>query len=114
MLPFCDRTAHVPRSKYLPSRNRGISIPKEPMTIGGHLRRRRLELGVLQAQVARKLGVSTVSLSKWECDKTFPTGSYRGRIIAFLGYDPFDGAAKSGRVTSNATNRHSLPFCDCA
>src|SRR5437879_702492 len=73
MLPCCDRTINVPRAKYLPSRNRGIPIPKEPTTIGGHLRRRRLQLGIFQSEAAKRLGVSMVTLSRWECDKVYPT-----------------------------------------
>ena len=46
---------------------------REPTTIGGHLRRRRLQLRILQPEAARMLQVSTVSLSRWECDKIYPT-----------------------------------------
>jgi len=89
MLPFSDRQVHIPRSKYLPTRNRGIPIPREPTTIGGHLRKRRLELKKLAPEIARSLGISTVTLSRWECDKVFPTSPHHPRIVAYLGYDPF-------------------------
>lgn len=100
MLPSSDRVVSVLRNKYLPSRNRGILIPKEPTTIGGHLRKRRLELKVFQTKVARRLGVSTVTLSKWERDRLYPTWPYWPRIIAFLGHDPFDNRAL-GRPKGN-------------
>ena len=84
----------VPRADYLPSHNRGIPVPKEPATIGGHLRKRRLQLKILQPEAARRLGVSTVSLSRWECDKVLPTTPHHPRIVTYLGYNPFQKAKK--------------------
>ena len=82
------------RAKYLPSHNRGIPVPKEPTTIGGHLRRRRLQLKIHQSQAARRLAVSAVTLSRWECDKVFPTAPFHAQIVAYLGHDPFKTAVK--------------------
>jgi len=79
----------VPRSKYLPSHNRGIPVPKVPTTIGEHLRRRRLELKLFQSEVARRLRVSTVTLSQWETDRLYPTWHYWPRIIEYLDHNPF-------------------------
>jgi len=89
MLPFCDRRICIPRSKYLPSHNRGIPVPKQPTTIGGHLRRRRLQLKILQSEAARRLGVSAVTLSRWERDSVCPTWKQQPTISEYLGYDPF-------------------------
>ena len=33
--------------------------------------------------------VSTVTLSKWECEKVYPVWKNHARIIEYLGYDPF-------------------------
>jgi transcriptional regulator with XRE-family HTH domain len=84
----------IHRAKYLPSHNRGIPVPKEPATIGGHLRRRRLQLKIWQPEAARLLGASLVSLSRWECDKVFPTAPHHAQIAAYLGYDPFKTPVK--------------------
>lgn len=89
MLPLCDRVLHTSRDKYLPSRNRGIPVPKEPRTIGGHLRRRRLQLRIFQSEAARLLGVSTEVLSRWEWDTVFPAQATWPRLADYLGYDPF-------------------------
>jgi DNA-binding transcriptional regulator YiaG len=94
MLPFCDRVLRISRDKYLPSDNRGIPVPKEPTTIGGHLRRRRLQLRIFQPEAARRLGVTTVSLSRWECDKVFPTAPHHAQIVEYLGYNAFKATAK--------------------
>jgi len=92
-LPFCERVLSVPRDKYLPSHNRGISVPKEPNTIGGHLRRCRLQLKIFQPEAARRLKVSTVTLSRWERDNVYPTWPHQPAVIAYLGYDPFTNPA---------------------
>ncbi len=88
-MPYCDRVLHILRDKYLPSHNRGTQVPKAPTTLGGHLRRRRLQLRIFQPEAAGRLGVSTVPLSRWECDKVFPTVPHHERIAAYLGYNPF-------------------------
>lgn len=112
MLPSCYRTLYIPKTKYLPLRNRGMPVPRNPTTIGGHLRRRRLELRIFQPEAARRLGVSTVTLSRWECDKLFPNEPYRDQIVAFLGFDPFTEGARTAPSGSGATNQVALPCCD--
>jgi DNA-binding XRE family transcriptional regulator len=94
MLPLYERSMRFSRDKYLPSRNRGIQIPKAPTTIGGHLRRRRLQLKIYQPEAARRLGVSMVTLSRWECDKVFPTAPQHAQIVDYLGFNPFPNGTK--------------------
>jgi transcriptional regulator with XRE-family HTH domain len=36
------------------------------------------------------VGVSTRTLSLWECDKVFPKWKHQPRLAGFLGYDPFE------------------------
>jgi len=86
-LPFCESRICISRDKYLPSHIRKIPVPKHPTTIGGHLRR--LQLKICQPEAARVLRVSTVTLSRWECDKVAPTPPYYDRISAYLGFEPF-------------------------
>jgi hypothetical protein len=69
--------------------NRGVPIPREPTTLGGHLRRRRAQLHPGQSEASYALGVSTVTLSRWEGDKVVPTAPYHPRMVACLGIDPF-------------------------
>ena len=89
MLPFSERVWSVPRDRYLPAHNRGIPVPKEPITIGGYLRKRRRQFQIHQSEAAARLKVSTVTLSRWECDKVYPTWDHHPRVIDYLGYDPF-------------------------
>lgn len=92
-MPSCESRICIPRDKYLPSHIRKIPVPRNPTTLGGHLRRRRLQLKLLQPEAARVLQVSTVALSRWECDKVFPTAPHHKRIAAYLGFDPFADTA---------------------
>jgi DNA-binding XRE family transcriptional regulator len=67
-----------------------ISSPEfaqEPVTLGYHLRRRRLELDLYQKDVASRLGVTASTIWNWEHGWNVDL-RYIPRIIAFLGYNP--------------------------
>jgi transcriptional regulator with XRE-family HTH domain len=57
-------------------------------TINDHIKTRRLELKLLQREVAEHLGVKTDTILNWEHCRTKPTLRSLPRVIAFLGYDP--------------------------
>ena len=61
---------------------------REPKTLGGHLNKRRHELGLFQKEVAERLDVDEWTVGNWEKGKTTPAVRYLPRIIDFLGYDP--------------------------
>ena len=58
-LPFC----HVRLTARKPS---PAAYPKEMKTLGDHLRKRRLDLGLLQREVADRLGVTKDTIHNWE------------------------------------------------
>jgi transcriptional regulator with XRE-family HTH domain len=60
-----------------------------PQTIGEHLRKRRIELGLSQTQAAECLAVSAATVLNWEKGKQPPLVSHLGAVITFLGYYPF-------------------------
>ena len=60
-----------------------------PQTLGDHLKRRRLGLGLFQKDVARQLHVGEWTYLKWEHDKTFPNIRMWPRVFRFLGFYPF-------------------------
>ena len=103
MLPFWDRVVSVPRDKYLPSRIRGVPVQKDFNSLGGHLRRRRLQLKIFQSEAARRMKVSNRTLSLWERDRLYPTWFYWPRIIAYLGCDPFTDSSL-GRPKGNESS----------
>ncbi len=82
-LPFCHITLKT--QKPLPS-----AYPQTPKTIGDHLRKRRLDLNLLQKDIAQKLDVCEPSIYNWENNLAKPALRYIPKIIEFLGYVPFD------------------------
>jgi DNA-binding transcriptional regulator YiaG len=68
------------------------AYPKHLKTLGDHLRKRRLDLGLLQKDVAEQLGVDTASICNWESNETQPMVHCLPAIIGFLGYNPLPEA----------------------
>ena len=65
------------------------SYPTAILTLGDHIRKRRLDLGLLQRDVAERIGVSTDTITNWELARTEPGIRSLVAIIEFLGYVPF-------------------------
>lgn len=63
-------------------------LTQEPVTLGDHLRRRRLELGLYQKDVAEQIGVTTSTIWNWENGWSSITLSCMPKVIEFLGYNP--------------------------
>jgi transcriptional regulator with XRE-family HTH domain len=73
-----------------------IRIPKEPRTIGDHIRRRRLALKMFQKDVAAEIGVDVTSIRNWETNAATPEVRYMPAIIGFLGFNPLPEARSWG------------------
>ena len=58
--------------------------------IGEKLKNRRIELGLLQIDVAKIVGVCEDSITGWENNRNEPQVTHYPKIIQFLGYVPFD------------------------
>jgi transcriptional regulator with XRE-family HTH domain len=80
-LPFCH--AEVRSAK--PKSDR---YPKELKSLGDHIRARRIDLGILQRQVAEHTGVCEATITNWERNESRPLVQYIPGIVGFLGYDP--------------------------
>ena len=61
----------------------------EPQTLGDHIRKRRLILGLNQKVAGVRLGVTSQTVLHWEKGHTEPPIESMPAIIRFLGYDPF-------------------------
>jgi transcriptional regulator with XRE-family HTH domain len=78
----------------LPCYHRSIRIERTSAnafnlrTIGNHIRRRRLELGWLQKEVAEAVGADTATVFGWEVLGRMPAVRFLPAIIKFLGYNP--------------------------
>ena len=79
-LPYCEISLKTANPK---------PYPTDPKTVGGHLKKRRYELGLRQKDVAALLKVNEFTVCGWENDKKAPAVRYLPRIIEFLGYYPF-------------------------
>jgi len=75
--------------------------------LGDHLRKRRLDLGLFQREVASMLGVSLFTILQWESNKTAPGVHYIPKITDFLGYCPYTPARSFGEKLA-AWRRYSL------
>lgn len=80
-LPFCQARLSAPKRAHR-------AYPKVLRTLGDHLRKRRLDLGLLQRQVAAQLGASVDTLRKWERGETGPNIRFRPAVFRFIGGDP--------------------------
>jgi len=59
-------------------------------TVGDHLRKRRLDLGLRQRDVAEQVGVNKDTVRNWEIGRAAPALRQWPRIIRLLGYVPFE------------------------
>ena len=80
-LPFC----HVSLRGQKPKPK---GYPKVLLTVGDHIRSRRMDLGLLQWEVAKRIGCSTDTLLLWEKGRNEPEIRFWPGIIDFFGHDP--------------------------
>lgn len=70
-----------------------------PETVGQHIRKRRIDLGLFQKEVASIIGISTDCITYWENGRAQPQIHYP-KIISFLEYYPFEESDTfDGRIT---------------
>ena len=72
-----------------------LDYPKELVTLGDHLKTKRLNDGLSQQSLGEQFGTSGITISSWELSKTNPTAEHLKNIIDYLGYDPFAPKAVS-------------------
>jgi DNA-binding XRE family transcriptional regulator len=96
MLPFCHLTLKA--QKPFPP-----GYPQIINTLGDHLRKKRLDLKLLQKDVAKRIGVDETSIYLWENNRVNPSLSSIPKIIEFLGYIPL-------RMTSNSLAEQILTY----
>ena len=71
--------------------------PKELNHIGDHLRKVRLDRGLRQTDLVEIIGAEVHSITNWEKGHTKPSfPKYYGRIIKWIGYNPFPAPANLG------------------
>lgn len=63
--------------------------PENPNSLGEHIRKRRIDLGLFQREVAEKIGVRECTIYNWERGME-PELRYMPKILDFLDYVPFN------------------------
>lgn len=80
-LPFCKISIDAKKPN-------NSAYPETIQTLGDHLRKRRLDLGLLQSHVANLLSVSEATVCNWENNLAEPSLPHLPKIYQFLGYVP--------------------------
>ena len=78
-MPFCKIRLEAKRTD--------PRLPKEIRTLGDHIRKKRIELGLRQREVANLLGAAPQSVNAWERNYHRPVLRVFPAIKDFLGYD---------------------------
>jgi DNA-binding transcriptional regulator YiaG len=71
---------------------RDKAYPKEITTLGDAIRKRRLDLGLKQKDVAKIIGCDQMSVLNWEKGHTHPSANHMPQVMIFLAHNR---AAKS-------------------
>jgi transcriptional regulator with XRE-family HTH domain len=67
-----------------------------PKTLGQHLKKRRLQLGLLQRDLSQRFKLEKETYATWEKDRCYPAMRHWPGIIEFLGYDPNPAPVTTG------------------
>ncbi len=71
------------------SKPKPVGYPKSLKILGDHIRAKRMGLGILQKDVAKRLGTDVFTLLNWEKGRSLPSIRWMPKIIDFLGYAPY-------------------------
>ena len=80
-MPFCTARLECEKPK-------DSAYPTQLVTLGDHIRKCRLDLGLLHCEVAERLGVCESVIWRWETGETGPELRFLPKVFAFIGGDP--------------------------
>jgi DNA-binding transcriptional regulator YiaG len=100
-LPFCHVTLKAEKPKH-------FQYLKKLETLGDHIRKRRLDLGMFQTDIAQKIGVIAETVFRWESKESYPSITQIPKIIRFLGYYPFPMAKSLSEELRDSRRRLGL------
>jgi transcriptional regulator with XRE-family HTH domain len=90
-VPFCESvTLKFPKPKH------GYVLA--PITLGDHIRKQRLGLGLTQLATATRLGANPWTIRNWEKGRTSVALRYYRKVVEFLGYNPLPEALSRGEA----------------
>lgn len=113
-LPLCNDALNGQRILIgvLPNAELGLTCarrqpegyPATPVSLGDHIRKRRMKLGLLQREVGQRIGASVATVWLWESNRVEPELKWMPAILDFLGYDP----TPAGRNLGERLVRHRV------
>lgn len=104
-MPFCWVTNHRVRSPIGPYFTEKNGYPANPKTIGEMIRKRRLDLGLRQADAAEIIGCDQMTVVNWEKGHTaLPQMNHMAGVVQFLGFNPLEvGSTLAERLVNFRT-----------
>ncbi len=114
-MPFCWATLRRVRCPIGPYFTEKNGYPTSPKTIGEMIRKRRLDLGLRQAEAAKTIGCDKMTVVNWEKGHRAPRINHLSGVVKFLGFDPFANVSwvrpiRKWRHTGTATGQSSESF----
>jgi transcriptional regulator with XRE-family HTH domain len=108
-LPFCYLSLRVVRCPIGPYFTEKKGYPTSPKTIGEMIRKRRLDLGLRQLDVANIICCDEMSVVNWEKNHTAPRVNHLAAIVRFLGFNPFQDGDTMHSDWSTTARRSASP-----
>lgn len=65
------------------------SYPDRILSLGGAIRKRRMDLGLRQKDVAKIIGCDVDTITNWKKGRRFPRIAHTTKIAQFLGFNPY-------------------------
>ncbi|MDR3402026.1 MAG: helix-turn-helix transcriptional regulator [Chthoniobacter sp.] len=84
-------TLHTVRCPIGPYFTEKTGYPTSPKTVGEMIRKRRLDLGLRQIDIAKMIGCDEMTIVNWEKGYRTPRVKHMTGVIEFLGYNPLQG-----------------------
>ena len=78
------------------------------------MKKRRVQAGLFQREVAHQLGVNEWTYLLWEQDRATPTIRYYPAIFRFLGYDPYPSPITLAEQIASKRRALGLPIKEAA
>lgn len=102
----------IPEAGSIAAKPTGPKLPvryeRVPKTLGQHLKKRRVELGLVQRDICKRFDVDNETYANWEKDRCCPALKNWPDIISFLGYDPTPDQQTLGQQLLAHRRRYGL------
>jgi DNA-binding XRE family transcriptional regulator len=85
-----------------------VPYERMPKTLGQHLKKRRMELGLFQRDLRARFKLEKETHANWEKDRYHPATKHWPGIIEFLGYDPSPVPKTMGERLLSYRRRYGL------